>query len=362
MLEIRKCNLRSFALALCCALTATLAKADAPAGQELGALVFKLVANLNEATQATADGDLNQQRAAEQAVANQLRQLISQSPGDPAFRSRDHRWRTPLINAAMRGYADVVEALLSDEGVRQSINTQDGDGVSAWIAAQYARPLTLAACHPQDLTIEAIGLWGPYLQRLRYFALQTPLPFDRIRSALGAAGAKPELDKAKQLWLKQCPEHAPELEPLIEQSSDLMQTLLNDANQRLQGFFADPRKAPKSRQASPGIDSPTNTFPATDPVSDAQSSGAKHTCKNMPKPEWINNAGIPWTGRALFSIDFEVQDGAPVVARVTTLSAKPALPDAIAIEFRAMTLRALGAYRCTGDHLVRQEFEYRMTD
>lgn len=167
------------------------------------------VDNLSAATQPGPTDDWGPQHAAEADVARKISELVATRPGAPELTARNLQGRTPLLRAALWGYASVVDALLADASVRAAIDTADFGGLTAWMAGQYAQPLTLASCHPQVLITEAVGLWGPNLRRIAYFSTQSPTPFDRIRTALARAGAKPDIEAAKRIWLNACPGHAP---------------------------------------------------------------------------------------------------------------------------------------------------------
>ena len=339
-----------------------LSSATATVAQPATVSVNELIDALGLATQPGKEDDWSAQRAAEADTARQIRARIAASPGAAELTEADRYGRTPLINAALRGYAEVVEALLTDPGVKLAINAKDNQGLSAWMAAQYARPLTLASCHPQVLIREAVGLWGPNLRRLGYFSQQSRMPFDRIRAALGATGAQPDLAEAIRQWRLLCPGHDPALDPALDASEDLLATLLADSNPRLQAFLSDMKFVPKTR--------PTNALPPQ-PVlpalkgrvqktaQPAQAARSKPRCSSLPVPDAASIGPVSWTGSALFRFTVEVQDGVPVAAEVTLLKEDPSLPLSYALPLRAATYRALGGYRCPGDFMFDQEFQYK---
>ncbi|WP_422014118.1 hypothetical protein [Roseateles sp.] len=329
--------------------------------QTQAASVAQLIDSLGAATQAGATDDWTAQRQAEADVARKIRELIVATPHAQELTAADPQGQTPLIRAALRGYAQVVDALLLDASVKGAIDAKAHDGLSAWMAAQFARPLTLAACHPQVLIREAVGLWGANLRRISYFAQQSPLPFDRIRTALASAGAKPDLDEAKRYWLEQCPGRDPALTAKIAASEDLLDTLMADSNPRLQAFLKEIQDLPKPRPPRQLPDQPQ--FPERKPTPPreqppAAASRESMTCAQMPRPDVGAIGALEWSGNVLFKVVAEVQDSVPVAAAITVLSSRPAVPPEVAMFFRAAVYRTLGTYRCAGDHLFHQEFQF----
>ncbi|PZP36766.1 MAG: hypothetical protein DI603_02075 [Roseateles depolymerans] len=324
------------------------------------------VRSLGAATQANADGNWDSQRNAEKKVAATISALIAKAPGQPALTARDDLWRTPLINAALWGYADVVAALLADDSVRASINEVDGQGLSAWMAAQMAQPLTLASCHPQMLVREAVGLWGPNLQRMAYFSPSSGLAFARIRAMLGAAGAKPDLDAAKAQWNQRCPGQAEATVAAVAASEDLLQTLLQDSGGQITAFLNAQKETPKS--VVPKVAPPQPTLPRLKlslPLSLAQtaiSAGqSAMVCAAMPKPDAAVLEGLQLasgSAKFLYETTTEVRDGRPVAVRLDLKESSDRMPPASHMRLRAAVYQALGSYRCPGDHIFVQEFQF----
>ncbi len=310
------------------------------------------VDNLSAATQPGPTDDWGPQHAAEADVARKISELVATRPGAPELTARNPQGRTPLLRAALWGYASVVDALLADASVRAAIDTADFGGLTAWMAGQYAQPLTLASCHPQILITEAVGLWGPNLRRIAYFSTQSPTPFERIRTALARAGAKPDIEGAKRIWLNACPGHAPALEPAMAASEDIMATLLADTNPRLQTFFTELRGTPSRSKKLPPQPVLAIGPKQDSPVPD------DFRCAAMPKPE--NESMMDdISSRIVLRVEAEVQDGVPVAARITYLDNDVTMPASQAMRIRASVYTALGGYRCLGDHIFRQEFEFR---
>jgi len=321
--------------------------------------VATLIDGLGAATQPAKDDDWSAQRQAEADMAGRISALIAATPGAPELTQRDARGRTPLIRATLWGYARVVQALLADASVQATVNVRDKDGLSAWMAAQYARPLTLAACHPQALAAEALPLVGPHLRRMSYFTTQTPIAFDHIRALLAAAGAAPDLDAAKAYWLAQCPGHDPALTPKIAASEDLMATLWNDSHPRINAFMADLQGM--NKLPVPYVMSPQPVFPEGEkpaPSAPEEKKQGPVACTHMPRPELPGL--LLSNGKILFKVEAEVQDGVPVAVNVEILAGKRFFkPDALQ-RFRLSMFNALAGYRCPGDHLFKQEFMYNI--
>lgn len=340
-------------------LSAALLTLASLAAQAQEPTVSALIDGLGAATQPIKDDDWTAQRQAEAEVAGKISALIAATPGAPELTAPDARGRTPLIRATLWGYARVVEALLTDASVQASINVKDKDGLSAWMAAQYARPLTLAACHPQALAAEALPLLRPHLRRMNYFTTQSPTAFDRIRALLAAAGAAPELDAAKAYWLAQCPGHDPALAPAITASEDLMATLWKNSLPRVNAFMAELQginkwsvsRSPLSQPVFPEGEKPVPGGPKS------KHPGAPN-CTQMPRPPF--DGLWRYSGEVLFKVEAELQDGMVVAASIETLSSQPSFKPEALRTFRFNLYGALGGYRCPGDHLFKQEFMFKI--
>ncbi len=338
----------------------------ATAAQDLS--VQEQVRSLGALTQATADGQWDSQRNAEKKAADAISALIAKAPGQPALTARDELWRTPLINAALWGYADVVAALLADDSVRAAINETDGQGLSAWMAAQMAQPLTLASCHPQMLVREAVGLWGPNLQRMAYFSPPSGLAFARIREMLGAVGAKPDLDAAKAQWNQRCPGQAEATAAAVAASEDLLQTLLQDSGAQITSFLNAQKETPKT--VVPKVAPPQATLarlkvrgPESLVQATIEPGRPAMVCSAMPKPDTAVLEGlesISGRGTFLYETTTEVRDGRPVAVRLELKERSERMTPASQMRLRAAVYQALGGYRCPGDHIFVQEFQFEM--
>lgn len=317
--------------------------------------VGEWIDTLSESTQADSSDVWTVQHAAETAVAHRIRDLIASRPGDPELTQADRNGRTPLIRAALWGYAEVVEALLSDTRVKDTIDARSPDGLSAWMASQYARPLTLAACHPQILIREAVGVWGPHLRRMAYFSRESPNAFDRIRYALARAGAKPDIDAAKRFWLSSCPGHDPALEPALTASEDIMATLIADSRPRLEALFAEIRQPPKLVKRQPP--QPVLRRGSSERPGASASRNPRLVCSKMPLPD-RESIGGSRAHTTLFRVIAEVQDGVPAAAAIENLSPDPTNSADEIMRLRAAVYAALGEYRCPGDHVFEQEFQF----
>ena len=208
----------------------------------------EIIDRLGPATRPDVSGNWDRQREAITAAAAELRSLTKTQPGHSTLTAVDALGRTPLMNAAVNGYAEIVDALLTDDAVRAGLETKDRFGASAWALGQFARPLTLFSCHPQMLVAERTALWRPYLQRSGYFLAGSSNSFERIAKSLLAAGARQDANAAKAAWKLECPGHDARIGQSVDATTDLLRALLLDTNERLERFNrTDPSLVPQLR-------------------------------------------------------------------------------------------------------------------
>jgi hypothetical protein len=311
------------------------------------------ISELGSATQPDETGNWISQRDAEMRVAQRIVALIQMSPGDATLTEARWQWgRTPLMHAALNGYADVVEALLADTSVRSSINAKDRSGATAWALVQLARPLTLGLCHPQMLTGSRAPLLRPYVARTSYFTQQAQSPFDRIRRALEAAGAIADIYAAKTAWRTLCPGQDAAMTARLNNSTDVLATVLHD----------NPAHIAKARQAldeQPRVQEspePTLATPKKGTERLAPTNDKGMVCQRMPKLSAPGAVG--WIGRAAVNLVAEVQAGRVVVAKLTTTPANIPLRAETLLRYRV--LQTLNGYRCDGDHIFEQQFAFEI--
>lgn len=294
----------------------------------------------------------------ERAVADQITGLIGSAEGHLSLTDTDNHGRTPLMLAASYGYAQVVRALLADPSVKLRINQPDDEGATAWMLANFAPALTLVACEPGTLTAERYVLLPPYLRRMSYLLKTKGAAVGSVVQMLEAAGAEANADEAKRMWLARCPNAAPELREALA-GGDLMRTLINDALVRQRNFnklaHDSPRSVPlkppvgmrfvhSGRRAQRGGQSPLLNMDQMD-------------CQ-WKRPEFP--AKDPnWTGTMEFKITVVTRAGIVEAADIDRKSPKDV---ELGIEelFRGVIIDALAGYRCDGDHVFEQEFQFKI--
>ena len=92
----------------------------------------------------------------EATLAARIRQAMARAPNDPQWTALDALGRTPLMQAALHGQAEIVKALLTSAKVRATLETRDALDATAWQLAQFARPMTWLTCYPLHLASEAL--------------------------------------------------------------------------------------------------------------------------------------------------------------------------------------------------------------
>jgi hypothetical protein len=293
---------------------------------------------------------------AERAAAAQITALIRREPGHLSLTEPDARGQTALMLAANGGYPLVVDALLADPGVKLAVNAVDKRGQTAWMIANFAPALTLAACQPGALTRERYILLPPYLLRMAHLLKTQAAGLGAIVQSLEAAGAEPQPEAAKRAWLARCPNASPELRAALEQGP-LMQTLVAHAIARQSEFNKTAQESVRSLPMRPPKDM---RFISGEREHGARLAGAplgihQMVCSRMRKPEIPR---ISWAGEILLHATVSTNAGIVEVADIDVISVKGDKPEAAGEFFRGLVLQALAGYECEGNVVFEQQFHF----
>lgn len=185
---------------------------------------------------AQTSGDWAQQRKVEEAVAEEVRARIKADPHDPSLVDKTKGGSTVLMHASLNGYALVVEALLDSPAVRRELEASNGTGATAWALSNFAFKQAAWVCSPAALDPQNPFLASRYIIQSVYYSAAPENPYSRIRMALVQAGARPDLEAAKKAWLTNCPPATADSVAKVNDSRDLLKTLLSEAEARLARF------------------------------------------------------------------------------------------------------------------------------
>ena len=286
--------------------------------------------------------------AAERKVAEQIAALPPEQRG--ALVDVDQQGRTPLMLAVSGGYLQVVNALLSDPGVRAGINQPDARGETAWMLANFAPSLSLVACQPATLTLDRYPLLRPYLVRMTLLLQAKNSVAVGIVQALEAAGAQGTQEAARQAWLARCPNAAPELRQVLAQEP-LLPTLVNESLAKLQAFNKALRAGEVDVPQKPPEGMVFNAAPS-------DGLDASHVnCVRTSQPALRGALG--WSGNLVLRARIATHAGIVETADFTLLSPSDP-PPAVLDFFRGTVIRALAGYQCEGSHVFEQEFQFKV--
>lgn len=340
-------------------------------------LIKSLGRELGRIAQTT--GSWKEQQLAEQKTALEMRKLIATEPAHKSLVERDGDM-SPLMYAAMSGYADVVEALLTSQLVRQDIDAQDSVGASAWALTQYSWATAAWSCNPGFLSSADPFQWVPRLMGTTYYFLAPENPFQRTRQALARAGAKQDLGQAKKAWLARCPVSDSDLQARVRVSDDILMTLTQDGRRRLMQFEMD-LKTQAMRNVPPGQSSiqqtpqplasstpfvtvtpappprpvPTPRPVISPPLPTPGHVAAQSVCQVMPEvvkpPTWYD-------GEAVLHAMAEVVDGRIADVKVNIRSWSDLSPSKLP-DLRLAVMAAVRRYECAGSHSIERVFEFK---
>lgn len=335
---------------------------SAHANGSAGALIDQLGLDLRPTPAVSRDG----MAAIEAAAAVALRTLIDAEPASPTLIEQDGMGRTPLMRAAMQGYSELVDLLLSNPLVRSQLDVRDRLGASAWDLSQMALPLTMPACSPDFLSPMRSPLWRPYILRSGYFWRQGASRFAKIGKALQAAGAQANEASARAAWRARCEAPDGELQALVDEGSNLLDAVTDRAKERLREFkAASSQPLPPSISPLPAIEVRSHIQPGerwprallarkeayVPPITPIDL-----VCRHMQHPEIPQ---IPWGGEAQLTVRAEVQAGRVVLADIRLTKGKMAGTDLLLYQLAVQ--RALATYECLGDHFFESQFVFKVT-
>lgn len=299
----------------------------------------------------------------EAAATQALKAAIDAAPDSPTLLQRDKLGRTPLMRAALHGYADMVDLLLANALVRSELDLRDRYGASAWTLSQLALPLTQPSCQPAMLERLRAPLWRAYVSRAAHFWSEGPQRFERIGRALQAAGAHAEPSQVKAFWLRRCADPDGALKPMLDDTDNLLTHLSTDAVARLQALsqVLQSNEPLKLAPLTP-LDIARRTADDAALVLEFKKSQhgpapkAAMTCAQTPKPQVPR---LNWRGTAGFRVAVEVFAGRPIWAQFEAL--EPGIDPEVTARLQYAIQEALAGYRCPGEHVFEQTFVFRIT-
>lgn len=169
-------------------------------------------------------------------AAEQMRNYIHRRIDPTALVEKNESGQTPLMAAAFMGYAELVKELLKSDTVKRGIDDLNLQGLSAWLYANLAFRQAAWACNPTILD-NPFGL-VPLLVTQPYYQESAESPYKTTRRLLEEAGAKADLAQAKQSWQVNCKQQISATRKKVEESSDLLDTVLTEGGEILKRFEA----------------------------------------------------------------------------------------------------------------------------
>jgi hypothetical protein len=182
-------------------------------------------------------GRFNDFVEAERKAAIDIRTYIAD--GDPtALTEKNNAGQTPLMAAAFMGYSNLVNELLKSDNVRKSIDDVNPKGVSAWLYTNMAFRQAMWVCNPT--AFKDPFTWVPlFVTQPYYIQSAAQNPYRRTRHLLEEAGAKTSIEQAKQLWQDTCKLQDEHIRAKVQESNDLLETVLTESAESLARFLAE---------------------------------------------------------------------------------------------------------------------------
>ncbi|MDQ5946301.1 MAG: hypothetical protein QG619_1724 [Pseudomonadota bacterium] len=181
-------------------------------------------------------GRFNDFVEAERKAATDIQTYIA--GGDPtALIEKNNTGQTPLMAAAFMGYSELVSELLKSDNVRKSVDDVNPKGVSAWLYANMAFRQAVWVCNPTAFKDQFT--WVPLFVTQPYYMQSAENPYRRTRRLLEESGAKTGLEQAKKLWQDTCKLQDERTSTKVQESNDLLETVLAEGAEKLARFLAE---------------------------------------------------------------------------------------------------------------------------
>ena len=164
--------------------------------------------------------------AAETALLEEIAAIAQAQPA--ALAASDRNGLTPLLLAAMGGFAFLLPILLESPDVQRSLDAEDNYGLTAHDRAVLAVRQSLYACHP---VIEDPFITVPFVVVLPYYQDRSPYP--KIAERLVSAGARNDISNARRHWIKNCTNPDTELRQAVKHEDDLIGVLIEASDKVL---------------------------------------------------------------------------------------------------------------------------------
>ena len=187
---------------------------------------------------------------AEQKAVAEIREYVRGGFDSSGLIAKNDTGQTPLIAAAFMGYSEVVSELLTSDTVKGAIDEANNLGMSAWLSSNLAYRQAMWACNPK--VFDDPFAFVPLFVTQPYY-LQPDNPYKKTRRVLEGAGANADLARAKQLWHDNCKAQSDATRKRVQESDDLLETLLAEGAETLARFVTEKQKqlAEKQQQRNP---------------------------------------------------------------------------------------------------------------
>ncbi|MBC5767688.1 hypothetical protein [Ramlibacter albus] len=181
-------------------------------------------------------GSLEEFVQAEQQAGRAIRDTIN-AGGAARLVEKNREGQTPLMAAAFMGYSRVIDELLKSAEVRKSIDDAGPRGLTAWLYTSMAPRQAMWVCNPK--LVESPSSLVPLLATQYYYRLSVENPYRKSRLLLEQAGARPDPDRARQIWHDLCIVHDGLARARIQGARDTLDAVLAEGAESLTRYIAE---------------------------------------------------------------------------------------------------------------------------
>jgi hypothetical protein len=177
-------------------------------------------------------GQFDRYVKAEAEAVQQIRDFVSGKGEKTAFIEKNNIGQTPLMAAAFKGYSEVIAELLKQQNVKDSIDDVNPKGMTAWLYANFAFQQSFWSCNPTAFDNPFVAV--PLFVTRPYYTESSENPYKKTRRLLEAAGAKADMQQAKQMWLEMCKLQDDSTRQRVESADDLLDAVISDGAEKLE--------------------------------------------------------------------------------------------------------------------------------
>lgn len=176
-------------------------------------------------------------KKAEVKALDEFKNFIKNNSDKNLLIEKNSIGQTPLIISSFMGYDFMVKELLKHDIVKRDIDRIDDKNATAWMYSNFAFRQSVFACHGDALVGNPFS-FVPLLVTYPFYSEAKPNRYKNIRQMLEEAGATPNQNNTKKLWMDTCKKQDKSTKKNIQNAKDMLDVAILEGNKHFQKFLA----------------------------------------------------------------------------------------------------------------------------